>query len=258
MSNKPDSYFSSTLEKGLRILSAFDKNRTTMSLSEIAKTVGINKTSTYRFVNTLVQLGYLKKNERSKLLALGTRAFSMGHTFLQSFELVQVFKVVIDEFFEKTDITIGSALLDNDTLFIIYKREALNTVSFRMPIMSKDLYCTAMGKAVLAFLTRPEALQIIKNMSLKKRTDKTLCKKRDLLADLERTKERGYSINNEEYLPGLIAIGAPLINRQTNRVIGAICFDFLTVDHSMSSVERIYAKTILQIAQDITEKIPIS
>ena len=255
MVKKPDPYFSSSLEKGLRVLSVFDKNQTDIGLSELSRILNLSKTSTYRFANTLVKLGYLKKNPRTKLLTLGTRAFSMAHNILQSFELVQAIKDVIDEFFEKTNITIGSAVLDNNTLFILYKREALDTVAFRMPIMSKDLYCTALGKAVLAYLPLQETLKIIDGAALKKRTPNTLVKKTALLADLEGIRQRGYSLNNEEYIQGLIAIGAPLINRQTNRVFGSVCLDFLTVEHSVRSVERSYAKTIQQIAQDISDKI---
>jgi len=255
MPKNSDAYFSSSLEKGLRLLSVFDKQRTEISLSELARRLNISKTSAYRFANTLVTLGYLKKNPRSKLLSLGTRSFSMAHNILQSFELVQAIKDTIDDFFETKNITIGAAVLDNDTLFILYKRESLSTLPFRMPIMSKDLYCTALGKAVLACLPLQEALNIIDSTKMVKRTDKTLVEKDALLADLKKTKQRGYSLNNEEYIPGLIAIGAPLINQQTNRVFGSVCLDFLTVDHSAHSVEQIYTATVKQIAQDISEKI---
>ena len=255
MPKKPNAYFSSSLEKGLRVLSVFDKQRTEISLSALSRMLNISKTSTYRFANTLVDLGYLKKNPRSKLLTLGTRSFSMAHNILQSFELVQAIKDTIDDFFEAMNITIGAAVLDNDALFILYKREALSTVPFRMPIMSKDLYCTALGKAVLAYLPLQEALNLIDDARMVKRTGNTLVKQAALLADLEKTRGRGYSLNNEEYIPGLIAIGAPLINRQTNRVFGSVCLDFLTVEHSARSVEQAYAETVKQIAQEISDKI---
>ncbi|MGD2271923.1 MAG: IclR family transcriptional regulator C-terminal domain-containing protein, partial [Desulfobacterales bacterium] len=67
---------------------------------------------------------------------------------------------------------------------------------------------------------------------------------------------RGYSLNNEEIVPGLIAIGAPLFNMKMRRVIGSICFDFVTSEHSLSSIERDYAQVILKWSRNISEMIP--
>jgi len=50
-------------------------------------------------------------------------------------------------------------------------------------------------------------------------------------------------------------IGAPLINRQTNRVFGSVCLDFLTVECSLHSIEQAYAATVKRIAQEISDKI---
>ena len=66
MSGPSDPYFSKTIEKGLVILSLFDRNHPHISLVEISRKLGINKTSTYRFVNTLVQLNYIKKSPETK------------------------------------------------------------------------------------------------------------------------------------------------------------------------------------------------
>ena len=81
MTVKNEQYYSKTLEKGLIILDLFDRDHQYRSLSEISRLTGINKTSTYRFVNTLVQLGYLRKSTTNKSLRLGPRAFVLGHHF---------------------------------------------------------------------------------------------------------------------------------------------------------------------------------
>jgi len=67
MVNDSKQYFSSTLEKGRNILNLFDRDHASRRLSEISKITGINKTSVYRFVNTLVKLGYLRKSQNNRL-----------------------------------------------------------------------------------------------------------------------------------------------------------------------------------------------
>jgi IclR family pca regulon transcriptional regulator len=96
-------------------------------------------------------------------------------------------------------------------------------------------------------------LEIVTALSNEKKTAKTLTKKADLIADLERTSERGYALNNEEWVPGLIAIAAPLINLHTNEVRGAVCFDFSTIQHSIKKVEKKYAEVIIKLAGDISQ-----
>ena len=73
MKPENDKYFSKTIEKGLLILSLFDRDHSKRSLSEISHITGINKTSVFRFVNTLVELGYLRKNSSSRLIRLGPK-----------------------------------------------------------------------------------------------------------------------------------------------------------------------------------------
>jgi IclR family pca regulon transcriptional regulator len=66
MPGSSDQYFSTTLEKGLSILRLFDRDHTRLTLSQVSDLCGLNKTSAYRLVNTLVSLGYLKKIPKAK------------------------------------------------------------------------------------------------------------------------------------------------------------------------------------------------
>ena len=253
MSGPSDSYFSKTLEKGLAILSLFDRNHPHISLAAISHKLGINKTSTYRFVNTLVRLGYLKKNPETKQLRLGPRALLMGHNFFQGFELLHSVKPLIDQIFKKERIAIDSALFDGEALLALYRRESADTIFFRQPPRNKDLHARAMGKAVLSGFSREEVLNFIKPIGLKRHTDKTIVNEESLLTELDATRIRGYSLNNEEFIPGLIAIGAPLKNFQLNKVVGAVSFDFSTNNYSIDMIQNEYADAIKKLANDISE-----
>jgi len=255
MAKNSDPYFSKTIEKGLVILSLFDRDHTRRGLSEISQLTGINKTSTFRFVNTLVQLGYLKKSNNNKLLKLGPKALLFGHNFIQGFDLLQVVKPLIDKTFTEYKITIDSALLDELTLLSLYRRETANIIHFRLPLVMRDLHARAMGKAVLGKLKEAELSHFLESVPLNRHTPKTIVKKKDLLADLEKTRIRGYSFNNEEYVTGLICMGAPLMNYQTNTVVGAISFDFSVSEQPLESIEKNYTGILTKLSGDISEMI---
>src|SRR5512139_2212816 len=90
-------YFSEPFAKGLKIISLFGPDRKTLSLKEIAESLGANKSSVYRFTNTLVELNYLEKDPQTKLLSLGQRAYLLGLSLVNSFSLLDVVKPFIDE-----------------------------------------------------------------------------------------------------------------------------------------------------------------
>ena len=253
-----DQYFSKTLEKGLSILSLFDRDHTRLNLSQIARLCGLNKTSAYRLVNTLVALGYINKNSRSKALRLGVNALVFGHSFLQGFELLQTAKPLIDEAFSKWKMTIDSALLSGMRLLALYRRESPSTVFFRHPLVSRDLHARAMGKAVLSRLPREELEMVLETMPLKACTPGTITDGERLRAELELTGTRGYSLNNEEYFPGLVSIGAPLMNFQNGRVLGAISFDFAAGEQPLKVIERKYLSVLMKLANDLSEIMTIT
>jgi DNA-binding IclR family transcriptional regulator len=257
MPKKTDSYYSVPLEKGLRILNLFAQNHAEFSLQEVSKGVGTTPTSAYRFVNTLVQLGYLKKDPRTRLLSLGSKAFIMGNGFLRGFSLIQKVKPLIDEACNQYQVTVDSALYEGGALFILYRREVSDSVTYRLPMMTTELHCSAFGKAVLAFLPRKEQLETVERLSKVRKTDRTLTSVKAILKELRITRQRGYSLNDEEYIPGLIAIGAPITNTGSDRVVGAISFDFSTAQHTLSEIERRYGEAIIKLARAISQVIPV-
>jgi DNA-binding IclR family transcriptional regulator len=148
---KRNIYFSKVVDKGLRILDLFRPEATSLSLKQIVEATGINRTSAFRFIDTLVQLGYLRKDPKTKLLNLGPKALSLGQNIINSFDLLQIVRPLIDEAYQEFNITIDSAVLDDVTIVRLYRREARDTLIFKLPqvLPSGLLHCMALGKACL-------------------------------------------------------------------------------------------------------------
>jgi DNA-binding IclR family transcriptional regulator len=248
-------YYSTSLERGMSILRLFTQDRSTWTLTQISKNLDINKTSTFRFVNTLVQLGYLRKDPNTKLISLGAQVMTLGASFYRTDDIYEVGKPLIEEAFETYNVNTELALYNEDMIVVVYRREARESFVPRFPISRRkeQFYCSSLGKAILSALPQNEMLKIVEGLPSEKKTANTFANKADLIADLEKSRERGYALNNEEWVPGLIAIAAPLINLHTNEVKGAVCFDFSTIRHSIKKVEKQYAKVIIKLASDISQ-----
>ena len=104
----------------------------------------------------------------------------------------------------------------------------------------------------MAFL-EPEALrELVGRLDLVAQTARTITDPEALLADLEQVRQQGFGRNNEESLPGLIAIGAPLFSLRTNAVIGAISFDSTTATYSMQEFEDRFAGYLVELAKKLS------
>ena len=249
-------YFSKVIDKGLRILNLFTPETTNLSLKDITLKTHINPTSTFRFVETLIQLGYLKKDSKTKLIKLGPMALALSHNIIKSFDILQIIKPYIDEAFERFNISIDSAIIENQRLVLLYRREAKDTLTFTLPLLSPHIHCSALGKSYLSGLPKDALTRILDSLTLTRRTPYSLSSKSALLADLRKTRERGYAVNNEEYVLGLISIGAPLINKD-GAVLGAVSFDVSTVQFTLEEAEKRFSPAVLRLVKDIQPMLPL-
>jgi len=245
-------YYSEPFAKGLRVLSLFKPEKKELSLSEIVAALHSNPSSIYRFTNTLVKLGYLQKDPLTKRLSLGQRSYRLGLSLVNSFSLLEVVKPFIDEVHDKYNISIDSCILEEQALLQLYFRAAENGLAYRALIINPAIHCTGLGKAILAYLPEEDLSLILSRLPLVARTNKSITDKNKLLQDLERTRKRGYAINNEEYIKGLFTVATPFFNLETGRPIGAVSFDFLVSQASLREVEKKYIKVLLKLGNDIS------
>jgi len=243
---------SETLAKGLRILDIFGVEDAGFTLSQIAVRVSLNKTSVYRYVNTFRELGYLRRDERTGLYHLGVRSLSLAHAILEKSEMVQQVKPFVEEAFRKHGVHLDVGILEGDAIYLIYRHESRDTSVFRSFSYSSEPYCLATGKAAMAFMDQTRLRQFVDRLELAPKTEKTIVDKGELLADLERAQAKGYSVNNEEFVPGLIAIGAPLFSLRTGKVVGGVSFDSTTDQYSMKELETRFAGYLVELAKKIS------
>ncbi|MFH1137942.1 MAG: IclR family transcriptional regulator [Pseudomonadota bacterium] len=233
----------------------FNEQNQAWSQTEISRALGLNMTSTYRFINTLVQLGYLKKDKAGKKLRLGVRALALGSNLVRTMDLPRIIRSLVDEVHDRHNITVDVALVIDEALTIVYRREAEDALIHRLPAISRAWHATSLGKAYLAFLSDEDRDARAAELNLEARTPKTIVDRVALAAELKKTRERGFSVANEEFLPGLITIGAPLINLDTGFSMGAVSFDFSTIQQTAAGLVEDYSRLIVDLAEALSQAI---
>lgn len=250
-------YFSKSLEKGLKILSLFNRETPALTQSNIAKILDLNMTSTYRYINTLVELGYLEKDAKTKAIRPSLFCMALCNNLIRATDRHRLIKHVVDRVHKKHNISIEVAFTVDDTIMRIYSRQAEETLTYSLPDSSKDcLHNTALGKAYLASLPPGDMEAKIDRMALAARTAKTIVDKKVLLAELRTVRQQHYAMAVEEYLPGLIAIGAPLLDPGSGVCVGAVSFDFSIIQHSAKDIRKKYAGKVIKVAEALSELLP--
>ncbi|MBW2148706.1 MAG: IclR family transcriptional regulator [Deltaproteobacteria bacterium] len=247
-------YFSTSLEKGLKILSLFDTETRSLTQTEISRILSLNMTSTYRFVNTLVELGYLEKDAKTKEVRLGVRSLALSTNIIRSSDELRLIKQLVDQVYNQYNITIDVAFTVDDNLMRAYQREAKEMLTYHLPAVARNsLHNTSIGKAYLSTLSEDSLKEIVARIDFAAKTRKTIVDKNELFKEIEKTRDRGYAVCVEEYLPGLITIGAPLINLETGRGLGGVSFDFSIIQQNAQAMEEQYSSLIVQLARSISE-----
>lgn len=202
-----------SVEKTFRILSAFDEQHPSLSLIQLATAIDMDKSSTQRFTHTLVQLGYLSKDPKSKQFRLTVKLLDLGYHYLMANPLVDKARPYLLHLSKETEETINLTILDGTEIVYLSRflsRHVLNhdvTVGTRRPA-----FCTAPGIAMLAGLPQDTTREILERSDLKAYTAHTVFRMEDLLAKIEVTARRGYATAFEEYYYGDLSIAAPVID----------------------------------------------
>jgi IclR family transcriptional regulator, pca regulon regulatory protein len=230
--------YSQSLERGLAILSCFTPTRPVLGIADIADHLGMSRSTTHRYVITLVALGYLEQGA-SRKYRLGLRVTDLGMSALNSTGLREHSHPYLQELRQRTSYTASLAVLDGmDILYIDRVR------SFRRGQDSIDLnlqpgsrlpaYCTAMGKLLLAYLPDSQQNGLFSSMKLTKRGPNTITSKKALADELAEVRTAGFAVNDQELAPDLYTISAPVRN-QDREVVAAIN---LAAHSSMISLEE--------------------
>jgi IclR family pca regulon transcriptional regulator len=235
--------FSQSLERGLGILAAFTPTQPSLGVSELAREVGLSRSTTHRYMSTLTRLGYLQQDAASRRYRLGPRVLDLGFSAINSMELRVISSPYLQRLSDETGFTVNMAILDGTDILYVERcrssRAGQREIDLNLHVGSRlPAYCTSMGKVLLAYLAPKRRAALLDGLPLGKRGPNTLTSRKALEAELAAIRERGLALNNEELAYGLRSIAAP-VRGPGGDVVAAIN---LAVHSSMVSMRDLVAR----------------
>ena len=249
-----------TIQSVLRaanILSLFKTHNPEMGITEIASRVGLNKATAWGLVTTLMEAGLLTQSFDSRKYRLGSLCYDLGMIFTSTLEINRLGMEPIHRLANQVKIAARLGIWDQSTVLITMVAMAHSQQSETRQIGPRvHAYCTAIGKAILAFLDPTLLNQYLQNTPLERLTDHTIIDPQRLAYDLELVRKNGYSVGNQEFVLYGAGIGAPVFD-STGKIAGAISIHG-DVDNILKDNFAELAKAVRNTAAEISSRMGYS
>jgi len=232
------------LERALDILDCFSFQQRELGLSEIAEITGLNMTTAKRLISNLTSRGYLQQIPNTKRYQLGMRLFELGGIVFSSFSLRKAAAHHITHLQNKTGITVLLAVMMDDQLVYVDKREGRGMIRISSDIgWRRPLHYGMLGMVLMAHLDPGHVKEILEKTPLQAHTSNSLTDKDAFSIRLEEIRKDGFILEREEAVEGIIGIAAP-VRDYSRQVIAALGVAIPVVK---SNSEKELEKTVEQV-----------
>lgn len=201
----------SAVTRVLDILEAVALAERPITPSELYEQLDIPKATVHRLCVTLEEQGYLQSRISGRGLLPGPRFHATAVGVLASSPYRAQRKAILSHLSEQIGETCNISIPDGNEMIYFERVETHSPVRVQLNVGSRvPAYCTSAGKMYLSSLPAAKRQRILDNTALQKNTDNTIVQVKKLLHELELTAERGYALDNEEYIEGMVALAVPV------------------------------------------------
>ena len=198
-----------TVVKGFHVLETLVRSDRPCGLTELATVCGLSKSNAHRLLKTLEDRRYVRQDSQTKSYQPTLRVWELGMRVFHRVDLRGVAAGHLRRLAELTSESVHLSVLDRSEVLYIDKVESTYAVRAFIGIGDRaPAYCTATGKAMLAFMPSPAVDEATRTM--KRFTPLTPVDHPKLEVDLRQIRERGYSVTGGEWQAGVVGIAAPI------------------------------------------------
>lgn len=222
-----------SLARGLAVLRAFDETRPELTLSEVARQVGLTRAAARRFLLTLADLGYVRTDGRS--FSLTPRVLELGYAYLSSLTLPEVAQPHLERLSAEVHESASVSVLDGASVVYVARVATSRIMSVAINVGTRfPAHATSMGRVLLAGLADDELQARLAGAERHELTERTITDPAALRAELQRARSQGWAIVDQELEAGLRSVAAP-IHGHHGEVIAAMN---LSTHASRTTLER--------------------
>ena len=199
------------LEKGLKVIEAFDQERSRLTIAEVAGATGLTRAAARRYLITLTHLGYMR--HENKLFSLTPAVLRLGQSYLHSARLPRIVQPLLYRLAYSLGEAASVGVLDHDQLVCVAAVSAGQLVSATLqPGTRVPAYCTANGRMLLASLPQERIDSFLERAAPEQITQHTIVNKERLALEIARARSQGYALVDQELELGLRTVAVPLRN----------------------------------------------
>lgn len=245
-----------SVERALDILLCFSLEKPSLSLTHIAEQVGLHKSTTHRLLTTLEAKRFVNRNKVTGVYQLGFRFIELASIMIQDLDINRWAQPYLDHLVDLSGESVDLAVIDGDHVVYLQVVDSPQRVKIAAAVGEQlPMYCTATGKAFLAYLPEYQVKAILAK-GMARHTENTLTRPEDLYRDLSEIRRRGFAVSEQEYEKDINAVAAPVLDTHGNpiAVIAIVGPSFrLSHDRMMG-----LGKSILETASSIAREIGLS
>lgn len=212
------------MDRAIDLLEALAAHPGGATLAEVAGAVDTSKSAVFATLQTLAARGLVHSTGQTtdRRYRLGLELTRLGDLALAGTTLRDAALPVLHELSAATGLTARAAAWTDEAAVAVAQVGASQGFRFDLHLGSRELlHCSSVGKAMLSVLDDDEALAVLRRIELVRRTSHTLVDAEAILADLHRSRERGWALDDEEDAEGILCIGAPVLDVR-GRLAGAV------------------------------------
>lgn len=211
MSNTESKPYGTVLLKADKILSFLSESARPQRLNVIAKATGLTNSTASKIINTLVLIGYVEKDPKTNEFDLGPSIIKYAKQSLKQLDIKKIAQPHLETLQRITTETVHLGVIENAKIVYITKIESNNPVTLYSQIgRSIPLYCSAMGKSILADKTTGEIDQYLGEHELIPKTENTFTTKKSFKTELETIRKQGYAFDNGEHEADVFCVGTTI------------------------------------------------
>ena len=217
MASKP--YLINSVLRAAKLLECFSLDNPALTNSQIAKMLGLHKSTITRLVYSLVEVGFLRKDKKTGEYSLTYRLFRIGSVYINQISFRTEARPLLAELASSIQETVHLAVLNDFEVFYIDKVEGSQSVGMMSRIGNKSpAYCTGVGKVLLAYLTADDLDRYLRTAEFKRYTPNTITNPEELKIHLRRIRQQGYTMDDSEHEADIKCVAAPLHDDSGNMV----------------------------------------
>jgi IclR family pca regulon transcriptional regulator len=207
------------LARGLSVMKAFDEENARLTLSEVARIVGLPRASARRALLTLEKLGYVESDER--VFSLSPQVLTLARAYLASSPVPRVAQGFLENVSEGLGESCSLSILHGDEVIYIARSTRKRIGSLHRDVGAHlPAHCTSMGRVLLAALPDRELDQFLERVTLESFTPYTVTDKNEFRAIIERVRRNGYCLVDQELEIDLRSIAVPVQNASGRVIAG--------------------------------------